>query len=88
VLDCEGMDFIDSQGSAKLHEILELTEQTGMTLRLARLKPAVRDLLARDGVLERIGIDRIHGSIDHAVMAQAAMDSMLESDPERSPDPS
>jgi anti-anti-sigma factor len=88
VLDCEGMDFIDSQGSAKLEEILELTEQAGMTLRLARLKPAVRDLLARDGVLERIGNDRIHGSIDHAVMAQAAMDSMLESDPERSPDPS
>jgi anti-anti-sigma factor len=88
VLDCEGMDFIDSQGSAKLEEILELTEQAGMTLRLARLKPAVRDLLARDGVLERIGNDRIHGSIDHAVMAQAAMDTMLESDPERSPDPS
>ena len=29
VLDCEGMDFIDSQGSAKMREILELTEQAG-----------------------------------------------------------
>jgi hypothetical protein len=34
VLDCEGMDFIDSQGSAKLREILELTERAGITLRL------------------------------------------------------
>ena len=41
VLDCEGIDFIDSQGSAKMGEILELTEQAGVTLRLARVKPAV-----------------------------------------------
>jgi anti-anti-sigma factor len=27
VLDCGGMDFIDSQGSAKMREILKLTEQ-------------------------------------------------------------
>ena len=70
VLDCEGIDFIDSQGSAKMREILELTTQAGVTLRLARLKPAVRELLARDGVLERIGDDRIHGNVDHAVEAQ------------------
>ena len=74
VLDCEGIDFIDSQGSAKMREILELTEQAGIALRLARLKPAVRELLKRDGVLDRIGDDRIHGNIDHAVMAQAAAD--------------
>ena len=72
VLDCEGIDFIDSQGSAKMREILELTSQAGVTLRLARLKPAVRDLLSRDGVLERIGPDRIHGNVDHAVEAQMA----------------
>jgi anti-anti-sigma factor len=72
VLDCEGIDFIDSQGSAKMREILELTNQAGVTLRLARLKPAVRDLLSRDGVLEGIGADRIHGNVDHAVEAQVA----------------
>ncbi len=72
VLDCGGMDFIDSQGSAKMREILRLTEQTGMTLRLARLKPAVREVLARDGVLDRIGDDHIHGNVDHAVNAQLA----------------
>jgi sulfate permease, SulP family len=74
VLDCEGIDFIDSQGSAKMREISELTEQAGVTLRLARLKPAVRALLERDGVLERIGENRIHGNVDHAVEAQLAAD--------------
>jgi SulP family sulfate permease len=72
VLDCEGMDFIDSQGSAKMREIHELTGQAGMTLRLARLKPAVRRLLARDGVLDRIGQENTHGNVDHAVEAQIA----------------
>jgi sulfate permease, SulP family len=70
VLDCGGMDFIDSQGSAKMLEILELTGQAGMTLRLARLKPAVREVLERDGVVGRIGDDKIHGNVDHAVNAQ------------------
>ncbi len=45
VLDCEGIDFIDSQGSAKLGEVLELTERAGVTLRLARVKPAVAEVL-------------------------------------------
>jgi sulfate permease, SulP family len=70
VLDCEGIDFIDSQGAAKMREIHELTGQAAMTLRLARLKPAVRELLARDGVLDRIGEENIHGNVDHAVKAQ------------------
>ena len=57
VLDCEGIDFIDSQGSAKMREILELTEQAGVTLRLARVKPAVRELLRRDGFLGPAYVD-------------------------------
>src|SRR5512132_413013 len=70
VLDCEGIDFIDSQGSAKMREILELTERAGVTLRLARVKPAVRELLRRDHVLDRIGGHRIHGNVHRAVEAQ------------------
>lgn len=41
-----------------------------MTLRLARVKPAVRELLARDGVLDRIGDDKTHDDVDHAMTAQ------------------
>ena len=72
VLDCEGIDFIDSQGSAKMREILDLTEQADVTLRLARIKPAVRELLARDGVLDRIGNDKTYDEVDQAVAAQMA----------------
>lgn len=67
VLDCEGVDFIDSQGSAKIREILDLTEQAGVTLCLARVKPEVRDLLRRDGVLDLIGDEGSHRTILGAV---------------------
>jgi high affinity sulfate transporter 1 len=72
VLDCVAIDFIDSQGSAKMREIVELTDQAGMTLRLVRMKPAVSDLLDRDGVLERVGRDHVHQSIAAAVDAHMA----------------
>ena len=70
VIDCEGIDFIDSQGSAKMGEILELTEQAGVTLRLARVKPAVQEVLKRDGVFSQIGENRTHGNVYRAVEAQ------------------
>ena len=72
VLDLEGVNFVDSQGAAKLTEIHELTEAAGVTLRLARLKPHVRAVLQADGVIDRIGADRIHGNVDRAVEAQLA----------------
>ncbi len=70
VLDCEGIDFIDSQGSAKMGEVLELTLQAGVDLRLARVKPAVDEVLRRDGFLDRLGGDRTHGNVHRAVEAQ------------------
>ena len=81
VLDCGGMDFIDSQGSAKMREIHELTERAGVTLRLARVKPAVRELLRRDQVLDRIGGERIHGNIRQAVEAQMIAADTPEPEP-------
>ena len=70
VLDCEGIDFIDSQGSAKLGEILELTKQAEVILRMARVKPEVYEVLERDDFLDRIGEDRIHGNVYRAVEMQ------------------
>ena len=70
VLDCGGIDFIDSQGAAKLSEIVELAEHAGIDLRLARVKPEVSEVLRRDGVLDRIGAGKIHGNIYRAVQAQ------------------
>ena len=87
VLDCEGIDFIDSQGSAKMREILELTERAGVTLRLARVKPAVRELLRRDHVLDRIGDHRIHGNVHRAVEAQLLAADTPEPEPGKNLNP-
>lgn len=72
VLDLEGVDFVDSQGAAKLGEIHRLTQADGVTLRLARVKPPVLKVLRADGILERIGSDHIHGNVNRAVEAQLA----------------
>jgi sulfate permease, SulP family len=70
VLDLEGVNFIDSQGAAKLIEIHELTETQGIVLRLARVKPSVLSVLRTDGFVERLGAGYIHGNIPGAVQAQ------------------
>lgn len=70
VLDCEGINFVDSQGAAKLAEIVNLTDESAINLRLARLKPGVRATLDRDGVIQRLGPDMIHGNIYRAVQAE------------------
>ena len=77
VLDLEGVDFVDSQGAAKLSEVLDYTESIRVELRLARVKPAVAGVLARDGVLDRFGPDRIHGNVQRAVQAQLRADGSI-----------
>jgi SulP family sulfate permease len=72
VLDFEGVNFIDSQGSATLDDILVLCDQAGVTLRLARVKPGVRAVLAREQFTERLGADHLHGNVHRAVEAQPA----------------
>jgi high affinity sulfate transporter 1 len=66
VLDFEGVNFIDSQGSAKVAELLELATHYDVELRLTRVKAEVKDLLRRDGVIDRIGEDRIYGNVYEA----------------------
>jgi high affinity sulfate transporter 1 len=72
VLDLEGVNFVDSQGAAKVTEIHELTEADGVVLRLARVKPQVYAVLQADGIVDRIGADHIHGNVHRAVEAQLA----------------
>ena len=59
-----------TQGSEKLREIHRLTDASGAVLRVARMKPNIRRVLAADGVLDAIGDDRFHGNVDAAVEAQ------------------
>jgi sulfate permease, SulP family len=72
VLDFEGVNFVDSQGAAKVAEIHELTDADGVTVRLARVKPQVFAVLQADGIIDRIGADHIHGNVHRAVEAQLA----------------
>ena len=71
VLDFEAVPCMDSQGSEQLRQILEFVESQNATLRLARVKPEVRAKLERDGLLGRIGGDRVHGNVHRAVEAEA-----------------
>ena len=75
VLDLGGVNFVDSQGSAKLTEIHRLTQADGVELRLAGVKPQVRAVLDADGVVERIGADHVHGNVHTALEAQLAQDA-------------
>jgi SulP family sulfate permease len=74
VLDLEGVDFIDSQGAAKLSELNEVAQAEGVTLRLARVKPTVLAVLDADGLVETLGADRVDGNVDQAIEAQLAED--------------
>ena len=67
VLDCADIPFVDSEGSAKLGELVELARENGISVRLARVKPVVLEVLARDGFLDAIGADHVHDDVNQAV---------------------
>jgi high affinity sulfate transporter 1 len=73
VLDLEGVNFIDSQGAAKLTEVHQLLVAEGATLRLARVKPPVLAVLRADGFVDRIGSDHLHGNVHRAVEAELSI---------------
>ena len=75
VLDLGGVDFVDSQGAAKLAELAETGVRDGVVLRLAHVKTGVLRVLAADGVLEQLGADRVHVGLNDAVEAQLALDA-------------
>jgi SulP family sulfate permease len=70
VLDLEGVNFVDSQGAAKLTEIHALLRSDNVGFRLARVKPQVMRVLRADGVVELLGRDHLHGNVHRAVEAE------------------
>ena len=67
VLDFEGIHFIDSQGAEKMAEILDGGDILGVEVRLFNVKSEVKELLRRDGLVDRIGENRIYSSVFEAV---------------------
>jgi anti-anti-sigma regulatory factor len=76
VLDFEAIPYIDSQGSEQLSQIQQLVSCQGATLRLGRVKPRVMAMLERDGVIDRIGADHVHGNIHRALEAELAAERL------------
>ena len=63
VIDFEGVNFIDSQGAEKIGKVLDLIRAYGAELRLTRVKVDVLAVLERDGVIERLGADRVYDDV-------------------------
>jgi high affinity sulfate transporter 1 len=70
VIDFEGINFIDSQGSGKIAEVVELATNYDIELRLTRVKPQVIEVLGRDGVIDTLGEDHIYGNVYEAAADQ------------------
>ena len=72
VLDFEAVNFVDSQGVAELDRLLRLAGERGISVRFARLRESVQDMLVTAGVIDRLGESHLHASIDGAVNAALA----------------
>jgi len=69
VLDAESIGDVDSTGAAVLADLADNLHVRGITLTLARLKAPVAAYLARAGVLEKVGAERVFVEVDDAVAA-------------------
>ena len=72
VIDFAGVNFIDSQGSDQLRQLVELGRRSEASLRLARVRGDVLAVLRADGVVALLGEERFHGNVDQAVRAELA----------------
>jgi high affinity sulfate transporter 1 len=68
VLALEGVNFVDSQGAAKLTELAQLARARDITLVLARVKEPVDAVLGAEGV-GLPGYDSVHEAVEAATPA-------------------
>jgi len=71
ILDAIGMNDIDYTGVRALREVLDDLDRAQIAFALARPGQHVRQALARSGLLERIGTERLFPSVGAAVSAVA-----------------
>ena len=72
VLDLVAVDFLDADGAGALRRVQGLVTDRGVRLRLAHVKPRVAAVLRRDGVLDAIGEQYVHGDVEQALLADRA----------------
>jgi MFS superfamily sulfate permease-like transporter len=67
VLDMEGTNIIDLEGSDALHMVVKELMDVNIEIHLSRTKPEIMKVLEQDGVLDTIGHGRLHDYIHEAV---------------------
>ena len=67
LIDMEGVNYIDIEGSDMLAEITKDMQTLGVEIHLARVKHAVMEMLEKDGVDQIIGRDHIHDKVADGV---------------------
>jgi sulfate permease, SulP family len=69
VLDAVAISDIDFTGARALSQVLDELDRSHVVLAVARAVAAAPENLARSGLLDRIGRDRLFPSVDEAVVA-------------------
>jgi high affinity sulfate transporter 1 len=67
LIDMEGVNYLDLEGSDVLNEITKDMKGVGVEIHLARVKHEVMEMLENDGVDQIIGRDHIHAKVIEAV---------------------
>ena len=67
LIDMEGVNYIDLEGSDMLAEITKDMRTVGVEIHLARVKHVAMEMLEKDGVDQIIGRDHIHEKVGDAV---------------------
>ncbi len=69
LVNAEAITDLDTTGVEVLFRLLDDLNAAGVTLSFARVRSAVRDMMQRTGLEEKIGVDRIYLQVDQAVVA-------------------
>ena len=72
ILDCCGINRLDSSADEALHGVLVDLRDRGIELMLSNVKQPVRDVLVRSGFIEALGPDRVMLTVHHAVTSPVA----------------
>ena len=67
VIDMEGVNYLDLEGSDMLNEIATNMKSAGIEIHLTRVKHEVMQMIEKDGVDQTIGPEHIHDRVAVAV---------------------
>jgi high affinity sulfate transporter 1 len=69
ILDMEGTNIIDLEGSDALHEVAKELKTTDIEFHLTRIKAGILEMLEQDGVLDTLGRNHLFDYVHEAVEA-------------------